>query len=228
MNVWVIVGLVVGALFCCGILVVPALLLPAVQKVRDSAARAKDMNSYKQVALGMHFHSDTTTTFPPADGDLSFRVAILPYIEQGELHRRFDLNQAWDGPQNRTLAEVRVPTYVSVLDGQDVTQTRIRVFTGPDTIFPPGERPLRLPEVKDGTSNTIVAAEAADPVPWPQPRELAYTKGGPLPRLGHPQRSSGFIVMMADGSVRFVTKSVDEATIRAGITAAAGDAPPQF
>jgi hypothetical protein len=228
MNVWVIVGVVVGILFCCAVPAAIGLLLPAVQKVREAAGRAKDSNNFKQVGIGMFAHSDVTGNPPPADGDLSFRVHILPYVEQGTLHRQFDLKQAWDGPQNRKLSEVRVPTYVSSLDGDGFTQTRIRVFTGPDTMFPPGERPLRFAEVKDGTSNTFLAAEAADPVVWTQPQELVYTKNGPLPALGHPQRQTGFIVLMADGSVRFVKKPVDDAMIRAGITANSGDAPPQF
>ncbi len=206
------------------------LLLPAVQKVREAAARAKDMNNYKQVSLALHAHNDTTRRLPPAGDDLSWRVAVLPYLEQSSLHQQFDLKQAWDSPRNRKHAEVRVPQYVSSLDPPEFTQTRVRVFTGPDTLFPPGEPPLGLlgGEVKDGTSATFLAVEAADAVPWPQPRELDYVKGGPLPALGHPQRGTGFIVAMADGSVRFVNKSVAEQSIRGAITAKGGEAPPDF
>jgi hypothetical protein len=228
MNVWVIVGVVVGILFCCAVPAAIGLLLPAVQKVREAAGRAKDSNNFRQVGVGLFNHADAKGQYPAADGDLSFRVHLLPFVEQAPLYTQFDLRQRWDGPQNRRLAETHVPAYVSALDGKEFTQTRVRVFTGPDTLFPPGERPLRLAEVTDGASNTILAAEAADPVVWTQPRELPYTKNGPLPALGHPQRQTGFIVLMADGSVRFVTKSVSEQTIRAGVTPKGGEPPPQF
>jgi hypothetical protein len=226
-NVWVIVGVVVGILFCCAVPAAIGLLLPAVQKVREAAARAKDANNLKQIGLGLHAHHDHKTHLPAADGDLSVRVHILPYVEQDALYRRFDLDQKWDGPKNRPLADTRVLPYTSALDEPTFTQTRMRVVSGPDTMFPPG-KPLRLQEVKDGSSNTFMAAEATDPVPWPQPRELAYTKGGPLPALGHPQRPSGYNVLMGDGSVRFVRQGASEQSVRAGITANAGDSGPEF
>jgi hypothetical protein len=220
-----------GALLLC-IPVAIALLLPAVQKVREAAARAQDMNNYKQVAIGFHNHNDAKTRLPAADGNLSWRVALLPYVEEQGLYAQFDQAQGWDAAKNRPLADTPVKTYVSPLDGGEnkaFTQTHIRVFTGPDTLFPPAGTKLRFPvDVTDGLSNTILAVEATETVPWPQPRELAFVKGGPLPALGHPNRQTGFIVAMGDGSVRFVKKPANDTSIRAAITAAGNDGPPDF
>src|SRR5207253_587124 len=76
----IVIVLVVG-LLCCGGLAV-ALLLPAVAKVREAEARVKDMNNYKQLALAFHNYDSTTGRLPPADGEVSWRVHLLPYVEQ--------------------------------------------------------------------------------------------------------------------------------------------------
>jgi hypothetical protein len=228
MSVMLVVGILVAVLFCCGVPVAIGLLLPAVTKVREAAARANDTNNFRKVAIGFHSHNDAKLRFPPADGDVSWRVHLLPYLEQAPLYQQFDVNQPWDSEKNRRHADVRVPPYVSALDPPEFAQTRARVFTGPGTLFPPGDDPLGLRQVKDGSSSTFLAVEAAEPVPWPQPRELAYTKGGPLPPPGHPGRSAGVLAAMADGSVRFIPKGTNDNAIRSAVTPAAGDTPPDF
>ena len=114
------------------------LLLPAVQKVREAAARAKCANNLKQIGLALHNFHDAQGGFPSAQ-DTPFHpryywsglAKILPYIEQDNLQRQAE---AWrDGgppghvrwapwytangtqPQNPTLAAV-VPMYVCPLD----------------------------------------------------------------------------------------------------------------
>src|SRR5687767_1550612 len=73
------------------------LLLPAVQKVREAAARMKCSNNLKQIGLAVHNYHDTLSKLPnafdPATG-LSWHVLILPYVEQDNLYKRFDLTPA--------------------------------------------------------------------------------------------------------------------------------------
>src|SRR5262245_22329125 len=74
-----------------------ALLLPAVQKVREAAARAQCENNLKQLALGLHTYQSTEGTFPPSYTlavlppatiqSYSWGVLALPYVEQGNLYR---------------------------------------------------------------------------------------------------------------------------------------------
>jgi hypothetical protein len=228
MSVALIIGIVVAVLFCCAVPIGIGLLLPAVQKVREAAARTADMNKYKEVTFALHKHQDVQGRFPPADGAVSWRVHLLPKLKQDALYAEFDTTQPWDGAKNRRHADTRVEQYVSALDVAPLSQSRMRVFTGPDTLFPPGRPPLNPAQVTDGFSNTILLVEADEAVAWPQPRELPYTNDEPLPRLGYPLRASGFIVAMADGSVRFVNKTVAEHSIRGAITAKGGEAPPDF
>jgi prepilin-type N-terminal cleavage/methylation domain-containing protein len=73
-----------------------ALLLPAVQKVRESAARIQCANNLKQIGLAVHNYHDTSKSLPPAalggDGEVSWAVLILPFIEQDPLYRQWNLN----------------------------------------------------------------------------------------------------------------------------------------
>ena len=85
-----------------------ALLLPAVAKVRMSAARMQSKNNLKQIALAMHNYEATYGHFPHDITDkngkpiLSWRVAILPFIEQDNLYKQFKLDEPWDSPNNRS------------------------------------------------------------------------------------------------------------------------------
>jgi prepilin-type N-terminal cleavage/methylation domain-containing protein/prepilin-type processing-associated H-X9-DG protein len=83
-----------------------ALLLPAVQKVRESANRLQCQNNLKQIGLGLHMYHDTYQMFPWGASDdfkdaggncyasLPWSVYILPYIEQAPLYKMF--NTTWD------------------------------------------------------------------------------------------------------------------------------------
>jgi prepilin-type N-terminal cleavage/methylation domain-containing protein/prepilin-type processing-associated H-X9-DG protein len=103
------------------IAVLIGLLLPAVQKVREAANRAKCANNLKQLALAAHNHHDARGSFPTglhmgvlrepgryAEGT-SWMVELLPYIEQGNLHRKWDYNDFRTnvaGGMNSTTAQL--------------------------------------------------------------------------------------------------------------------------
>src|SRR5437588_4978492 len=89
------------------IAVLIALLVPAVQKVREAAARAQCLNNLKQIAVALHSYHDVKKAFPPgyqasvpySDGATDttpgwgWAAFILPYLEQGTLHGRLNFNQ---------------------------------------------------------------------------------------------------------------------------------------
>src|SRR6266545_4321504 len=77
------------------------LLLPAVQKVREAAARAKCQNNLKQIGLALHNYESAIQKYPPSGvypvgataGDVySIQARLLPYIEQSNLYAQIDLN----------------------------------------------------------------------------------------------------------------------------------------
>src|SRR5439155_26494817 len=94
-------------------------------------------------------------------------------------------------------------------------------FVGPGAFFE-GTKAIRLADILDGTSNTLMIVEAAEPVPWTKPEDLPYAPNKPLPRLGG-ILPDGFNAVFADGAVYFLKKDVDEKTLRALITRAGGE-----
>lgn len=209
--------------------VAAGMLLPAVQKVREAASRAQGMNNLKQMALAMHnFHAAFGHLPAAAITDkagkplLSWRVAILPFVEQETLYREFKLDQPWDSPHNIQLLKKMPKIYQRVGVSRDGdTETYYRVFTGPQAPFDLRKR-RRFADFTDGTSNTMLIVEAAQPVPWTKPDELVYDPQKPVPALAR-FSPAGTIVCLADGSVRTLPPTVDEGLLRALITHAGGE-----
>src|SRR4051794_4487291 len=96
-----------------------ALLVPAVQKVREAAARIQCANNLKQIGLGLHNYHDTNKKFPhnvrPASAGgirVSWAVNLLPFIEQAPLYQRYDFSQNWGSPANvANVTSLRVNIY---------------------------------------------------------------------------------------------------------------------
>jgi hypothetical protein len=209
-----------------------ALLVPAVQKVREAASRTQDANNLKQMALAFHNYHDTYKHFPAAaicdkagKPLLSWRVAILPYIEHDALYRQFKLDEPWDSEHNIKLLPKMPAIYQFVGDGPNDGRTYYRVFVGPDknpsALFRTYDEKARIRNITDGTSNTLMIVTAADSVPWTKPEELVYTPNGPLPRLSQTRR--GCNVALCDGSVRFLSATIAEQSLRALITRDGGE-----
>ncbi len=104
-----------------------ALLVPAVQKVRAAAANMQCQNNMKQMALGLHGYHDVFKVLPygvQSGGAhaLSFHVFILPYLEQGDLFKKFILTQSYDSANNLPLGLFLVPVYQCPVGNQLYTQ----------------------------------------------------------------------------------------------------------
>jgi prepilin-type N-terminal cleavage/methylation domain-containing protein/prepilin-type processing-associated H-X9-DG protein len=94
--------------------VLASLLLPAVQKVREAANRAKCQNNLKQLGLAVHIFHDATRSLPasinvPGRPRTNWIISMLPYLEQGHLYDRYDLGQSWFDAANRPVTSRQVP-----------------------------------------------------------------------------------------------------------------------
>jgi prepilin-type N-terminal cleavage/methylation domain-containing protein/prepilin-type processing-associated H-X9-DG protein len=202
------------------IAILMGLLLPAVQKVRDAAARIKCGNNMKQQGLALHMYHDTYSKFPEGTNNRfqvywhwSWLAKILPYIEQDNLWRQADtwardtsLPVNWPVPkpngtpgfanwspwggypfgledklgQNPALAVV-VPTYLCPSDPSPtvITETiapnailiqavtHYQGVSGLNYLTNDGvlcaNRSVRIADIRDGTSNTLMAGERSSP-----------------------------------------------------------------
>jgi hypothetical protein len=221
-------------------------------KVHESADQQISRNNLKQMALAAESYSFTMGHYPPVyyqepgpannfnprgmgpppgPGEkltgLSWRVAILPYIEQDNLYRQFHRDEPWDSPHNKTLLTQMPKVYAHPNADPAKTAaglTYYRSFTGPGAIFDPTvPQGIRMFDITDGTSNTILVVEAAEPVEWTKPDDLPFGPGVPLPKLG--LTSSGFNVVMADASTRWIKQPISDRSLRAAITRNEGDIP---
>lgn len=192
-------------------------------RVKQSRDRSQSINNLKQIALACHAYHDTYAFFPKDFADrqgkplLSWRVAILPFLNEGKLYTEFKLNEPWDSEHNKKLL-ARMPTVLAPI-GSAVKEpfgTFYQGFAGPGTIF---GNPLgtRMGQVVDGMSNTLLVVEAGEAVPWTKPADLAYDPKKPLPKLGG-MFQEGFAAAFCDGSVHFIRRNFDEQTLRWSIT----------
>jgi hypothetical protein len=199
------------------------------KNVVGAAGNAKGMNDLKQMSLAMHSFHDNHGYLPPMQSNpqrhanLSWRVDLLPYLEQENLYRQIHLNEPYDSPHNRQFWSQMPVVYASPDMDPTQGQTRYQVFRGPNTPFNGQRRTFN--NIQDGTSNTIMIAESSRAVNWMAPDDIPFqnSPGGYQPfGLGAPGKSV-FLVAMCDGSTRQVPRTVDPITLQGMITADGGE-----
>jgi len=185
--------------------------------------------------LALHNYYDVNKCLPPAyttdqDGKPmhSWRVLILPYIEQSTLYDRYNFDEPWDSPNNLAVATQMPETYRCPAASDDGlgNETNYVVIIGapkkyPQTLFSP-DKSIKFSEVTDGTSNTIAVVEVRDGVPWTKPdadlkfAQMQFTINAG-PNSISSDHANGANIGMADGSVQFLTPSMDSQTLRSMI-----------
>lgn len=210
--------------------VMQGLALPLLARQREAAGRVESQNNMKQLGIAMHVYHDVHKGFPAAASYdakgkalLSWRVHILPFVEQVHLYQQFRLDEPWDSPHNKKLIE-RMPAVFRSPDRKtEAGKTCYLVPTGPKTIFS-GKKGLPIQKITDGTSNTILLVEADESaaVYWTQPEDLNADAKDLLDKLLRAGRQ-GFNAAFADGSVRFISRQTTLEQLRALISPAGGE-----
>jgi len=216
---------------------------------RRSSPRSWCKNNLKQIGLALHNYHDTYGCFPPAyvaDGNgrpmHSWRVLILPFIDQTPLYNKYRFDEPWDGPNNRQLADMIVPVYNCPSDerGGDKhddkhasTMASYLAIVGPEAAWP-GSLAMTLSDFEDGTSNTLLVVEVANSgIHWMEPRDLHVLQMAPTINAKAGQgissrHKAGAHALAADGSVRFFPDNLTADQIRAWLTSAGGDESGDF
>ena len=197
------------------------------------------LNNLKQIGIAMHAHHDAMG-FCPGDvvkmGDKSlawsWRVQILPFIEQGQLYAKLNMMKSWDDPANLRILQAAEMPKVFEIPGRPAPKghTYFRILTLPRNAkgtdrpwLVEGERGPQMAQITDGTSNTFMVVEAGEAVPWYKPDLLAYDGKLPLPQLGD-KKADRFFALLGDGSVKLLKPSkLGEKTLRVLITVNGGE-----
>lgn len=201
---------------------VGSLFMPA------AARRTQAMNNLKMIALAMHNYHDTYNGLPgnvkDAEGKalLSWRVQLLPYLEQQALYDQFHMDEPWDSPHNLALVEKIPAIFQAPGSKAPLGKTSYLTIASEDGLFPDGEG-VRFGDVLDGLSNTLMVVEANDEVAveWTRPDDLQPDMELLLQLIG--LRGRAFLGAMGDGSVRSIKDSLDPMQLEALITRAGGE-----
>ncbi len=207
--------------------VMVALLLPAVQAAREAARRTQSANNIKQQLLALHNYHDTFGTLPPAfttssDGKplLSWRVAILPFIEQKALYDQFHHDEPWDSEHNKQFITKIPQVFTSPNHSAKPGMTNYLAVGGlhgslAKPSAPGSKTGRRFADFIDGLANTIAIVEATDAlaVEWTKPVEWIPDEKEPIQGLLG-MRPNGFLAGFVDGHVEFIAKSIEPEMLR--------------
>jgi Protein of unknown function (DUF1559) len=195
--------------------------------------RTASSQKLSQLAKAMHLFHDTNNAFPYAKsgggsskGQLSWRVAILPYIGQVGLYKKFNLQEPWDSPDNKRILDEEGMPSIFISPSSDnperENKTYYQIITGPQTAWPNDNMRPKMPgSYPFGTSNKFLIVEAAKPVYWTQPEDVVFD-GTNVPPLGG-IFNGDFHAAMADASVQFIQRGdVPDDEIRSMISVTGG------
>lgn len=212
--------------------ILTGMLLPAVQSAREAARRMASSNNLKQLILAFHNYESAYRRLPPRaitakDGTplLSWRVAILPFIDQNDLYEKFHLDEPWDSANNKALIEKMPAVFASQYAGSEPGHSN---YVYPYGLGLPGsEERLRFANITDGTSNTIALVEVdiLNAVPWTAPEDFDVDEA---PLTDAFDLLVGASVAFFDGSVRFISRNIDEETLNALLTHDGGEVVGDF
>lgn len=253
-NLGLILGILAGSLLLCcggGIAGFVYVTKKTGEKFQEIAKEIEQANTnmlaaqhetqtstnLSQIGIGLQNFQAANATFPANTYGpkgrplLSWRVHLLPFIDENALYQQFKLDEPWDSPNNSKLLN-QMPRIFTTPDATRFAgnnRTYYRAFTGQGFAMEPRNNKLSPQAAKpmgqslpagfpDGPSITILVFEANDPVEWSKPDELDWrpnaakptvipTTGGPVPASKH------FWVVMADGMPKKVKRMATNETL---------------
>lgn len=208
------------------LLLLAAVILPAVLQAREAARRSQSLNNLKQLGIAMHNYHETFELFPPggtfaADGTPhhSWTLAILPYMVASPFYNQIDMNRPWNDPVNRRLFQ-GAQRYAAV-NLLDPSVTEERTAPGGYAVhYAPNQRLLlrnssvRLRDIPDRAQTLLLAdayggfAAFGDPVQW---RDASLPLRESIRGFGHVARPDVTAVLYVDGRAAFVPNAFDPA-----------------
>jgi len=212
----IIVVISVGIAALMFVLMVLALALPAIFAAREAASRMQCGSHLRKIAIALHNYHDTYGALPPLhtvdeEGNPlhSWRVLILPFIEQQHLYSQIRLDEPWDSDHNRQFHDqmpwiFRCPNHPGD-PRRDCTYSAIAGWS----LVPAQEAGsvlgLRWQDFPQGTSNTLALVEVREAFNWMDPTaDVTLEELNRGARVGSYHATRRSVVAYLDGSVRFI------------------------
>lgn len=211
----------------------PKVVREALSKVNQASTRVISQNNLKQIGLAFHNHEGAMGKFPGVIRDPqgkvlhSWRVAILPYIEQEALYRKIKLDEPWDSEHNKQFHAMMPKIFEMPGLPPQAGMTHYQGFNGKGSILDQtNAMGVRVSQVTDGLSNTLLVIESATPVNWMEPKDIDFMPGpngfAPTGKVGT-HFPGGFNALFGDGSVRFLPLTITAQNFLGAITMAGGE-----
>lgn len=211
-------------------------LAVAIHQAREAAIACNCQCPLNQLQLALMNYESRRGHFPPAyvadkDGKPmhSWRVLILPYIEEESLYKEYDFNEPWNGPHNSKLADKMPRNFHMPSEPPSTSVTNIVAITGPGTAFP-GPKTTRKAELTDGLDRTILLAEIANSnINWLEPRDLHVEQMSFIandrqkPSISCSRRRGPYVVFADSIRAHQITPSLRPEALRALTTIAGGE-----
>ncbi len=224
----VLLGVIFVGFFLCagGIMWFRMTVVPTAQM---RAQRNQCNNSLKQIGLAMHNYHDVYRCFPAAvmtdeEGNprRSWRVAILPFLQEGATYDQYDFNESWDGSNNQALEGDRPVAYECSVDAAaGPFDASCVMIVGEGTVGGEPNAGVEMQDITDGTANTIVAIEvSASGIHWMEPRDMTVDEA--IAYITDPAASGrvhahpgGVNAILADGSIHLIPSTSTSEELRA-------------
>ena len=194
---------------------------PAVAPMQDVSSLVR--LNLKQIGIAMHNYNTVYQKLPASAAPrfkakksapaISWRVAILPFIDGQELYEEYNFDEPWDSEHNKQFLD-RIPdVFKSPYPNTPVGHTHIQGLAGDDRGMGIKEA-YGFRDTFDGTANTVLVAETTDSVPWTKPHDVSG-----FPKL----RKDEIRFLMMDGRVVQVPE-IESDLFKKMMTRAGGEA----
>lgn len=208
-------------------------------RLREATRNERCENNLRRIYQAFAEYAEANGTYPPAftvDAEgrklHSWRVLLLPYLDEEALFAQIRLDEPWDSEWNSRFHSLPVspfacPSRVAALpNGAPIAETTYSVVVGNETAFPGAGKWRKWEDFADGLAKTLCVVERKTPVCWMNPtQELTLETLAAEVGSGH---KAGFNAAFFDGCVRFLPSTTDAATLNAWATVAGGEETPEF
>ena len=202
-------------------------IAPLLNLQLEMTHRTQSANNLKQLTIGLHNYHEQHGKLPSAvmvhksGNHYSWRVAILPYLNEQELYDQYRFDQKWDSPVNQRVTKQIPAVFKHPSAAPDSLLTNYFAVVGDGAVFD-GSVPTDLTQVQDGTVNTIMLVEGRQKTHWAKPEDILFDLKSIRKHVGG-FTEEGANTAFCDGSVRFIAKDIGPDVLYQLITRSGGD-----